>query len=112
MGRGYKVKPVKHKHQKKRDTNPSMDDPVIARRISGKLHIQEDIIAKAPILTSFGRHKICLENYRNILEYSEQQIKIQTKSGKILVRGNHLVIAYYRDDCMCVLGDITAIEYN
>lgn len=111
MGRKYKVKPVKHKHQKKPDAKPSIQDPVIARKVSGKLQIQEDIIAKAPILTGYGEHKLCIENYRSILEYTDSRVKIKTKTGKILVRGKHLIIAYYRDDSMCVVGDILAIEY-
>ncbi len=111
MERRYKVKPAKHKHQKKQETKPSLQDPVIARRLSGKLHIQEDVLAKAPILTAYGDHKLCIENYRSILEYTDNQVKVQTKTRKILIRGRHLVIAYYRDDGMCLLGDILSIEY-
>lgn len=111
MEKKYRVRPVKHKHQKNRRATPSSQEPVITRKLSGKLRMQEDIIAKAPILTSYGRYRLCIENYRSILEYQEEQIRIQTKTGKIAVQGKHLGIAYYRDECMCIVGEINTIQY-
>lgn len=112
MERAYRVKPVKHKHQKRMKAEPSSQEPVLSRKLSGKLKLQEDIIAKAPVLTSFGSYRVCIENYRSILEYQEDQIRIQTKTGKIRIQGKRLGIAYYRDECMCIVGEIHSIEYN
>ncbi|MBO5484510.1 MAG: YabP/YqfC family sporulation protein [Lachnospiraceae bacterium] len=111
MERRYRVKPVKHKHQKSCKVAPSMEEPVLTRKLSGKLKMQEDILAKAPVLTSYGRYRLCIENYRSILEYREEQIRIQTKTGKISVQGRNLGIAYYRDECMCIIGEISSIQY-
>jgi sporulation protein YqfC len=112
MRREYRVKPVKHKHEKRMKTEPSMQDPVLSGKISGVLNLSEDILAKAPVVTSFGRYRVCIENYRSILEYQEEQIRIQTKTGKIRIAGKRLGIAYYREDCMCVVGEIHSIEYQ
>ncbi len=112
MERKYRVKPVKHKHRKGCKATPSNQDPVLTRKISGKFKIQEDILVKAPILTSYGKYRLCIENYRSIIEYKEEQIRIQTKLGKISVKGKHLVIAYYRDECMCIVGEIDHIQYE
>ena len=89
-----------------------MQDPVLSGKISGVLNLSEDILAKAPVVTSFGRYRVCIENYRSILEYQEEQIRIQTKTGKIRIAGKRLGIAYYREDCMCVVGEIHSIEYQ
>lgn len=112
MRREYRVKPVKHKHEKRMKTEPSMQDPVLSGKISGVLNLSEDILAKAPVVTSFGRYRVCIENYRSILEYQEEQIRIQTKTGKIRIAGKRLGIAYYREDGMCVVGEIHSIEYQ
>lgn len=112
MERKYRVKPVKHKHRKGCKATPSNQDPVLAQKISGKLRIQENILVKAPVITSYGKYRLCIENYRSILEYREEQIRIQTKLGKITVQGQHLVIAYYRDECMCIVGEISCIQYE
>ncbi len=112
MERRYRVKPVKHKHKKGCNATPSLQEPVLTRKISGKFRIQEDILAKAPIITSYGKYRLCVENYRSIIEYREEKIRIQTKLGKISISGKHLVIAYYRDECMCIVGEIEQIQYE
>jgi sporulation protein YqfC len=106
------IRPAKHKHQKKLSTAPSKEDPVVQKKIADKLGIQEDILGKAPVLTSFGRYRVCIENYRSILQYEENRIRIQTKQGKIQITGENLGIAYYREECMCVVGVIRSIEYQ
>lgn len=106
------VQPTKHKHSKKPDVNPSVKEPVIAEAISRKIHISEDVLAQAPIVVGYGTHRFCVENYRNIIEYTEELIRIQTKTVRIHIIGRNLVIAYFRDDGMCIVGDISAVEYH
>ncbi len=112
MLRRDRDKPSVHKHNKKPAAKPSLGEPVIAERISRKLNMTEDIIAKAPVLTGYGRHRFCIENYRNIIEYTDWIIRIQTKICRIHIIGEKLVIAYFREDGMCVTGNINSIEYH
>ena len=60
----------------------------------------------------YGRGRLCIENYRNIIEYTDSLIRIQTKTGRIHIIGRNLVIAYFRDDGMCIVGEIGTIEYH
>ncbi len=112
MERADHTKPAKHRHHGRMRAEPSLQEPVLSRKLSDTLRLQEDILARAPVLTSFGSHRVCIENYRSILEYQEEQIRIQTKIGKIQILGKRLGIAYYRNECMCVVGDIHTIEYQ
>ena len=102
----------KYRHVKKTSTKPEVREPIISRRLSDKFDIPEDIIAKAPVILGYGNHRLCIENYRSIIEYTDELIKVQTKQQKIYIRGNKLVIAYFREDEMCVLGNIDSIEYH
>lgn len=102
----------KHRRVKKEVTKPEVREPVISRRLSAKFDIPEDIIAKAPVILGYGNHRLCIENYRSIIEYTEELIKVQTKQQKIYIKGSKLVIAYFREDEMCVLGNIDSIEYH
>lgn len=106
------LRPAKHKHSKKPDVSPSFKEPVIANALSTKLRISEDILAQAPIVMGYGTHRFCVENYRNIIEYTQDLIRIQTKTVRIHIIGKNLVIAYFRDDGMCVIGDISSVEYH
>ncbi|MCH5267454.1 MAG: YabP/YqfC family sporulation protein [Lachnospiraceae bacterium] len=107
-----RVRTDRKKHHRKPPTKPTGDEPRIAGGISRKFQISEDIIAGEPLLMGYGRTRLCIENYRNIIEYTENLIRIQTKTGRIHVRGEELVIAYYRDDSMCIVGKIQGIEYH
>ena len=106
------VVPKKHKRQKREKAVPEGREPVISKFLTEKLKISEDVFYKAPILTGYGNRRFCIENYSNIIEYTKERIRIQTKTGKIYILGKNLVIAYYRDDDMCVVGEVTSIEYH
>lgn len=112
MRESLPVRPTKHRHRGKAESKPSYREPQIATRISRKMKLSEDILAGAPIVTGYGRGRCNIENYRSIIEYTEALIRVQTKAGKIHVTGKNLTIAYYRDDSMCIIGDISGIEYH
>ena len=44
--------------------------------------------------------------------YTECLIRIQTKTCRIHILGEKLIIAYFREDGMCVTGNINSIEYH
>ena len=47
MERKYRVRPVKHKHEKRMKATPSGQDPVISRKLSGVMRLPEDILVMA-----------------------------------------------------------------
>lgn len=104
--------PRKHKHHKGEDTTPAAREPVLAAIFTEKLNLTEDVLKKAPIVMGYGNRRFCIENYNNIIEYTKERVRIQTKTGRIHILGKNLMIAYYRDDGMCVIGEITAVEYH
>ena len=103
---------TRHKHSKKQNTTLTLREPVISEKLTKKMELTEDILLRVPIVTGYGNQRFCIENYRNIIEYTTNQIRIQTKTGKIHILGRNLVIAYFRDDAMCVMGEVLSIEYH
>lgn len=101
-----------HKHGKKMCAKPEPREPVISRKLSECFDIPQDVIAKAPMILGYGNNRLCIDNYRSIIEYTEELIKVQTKQKKIYIKGSRLVIAYFRADEMCILGNISSIEYH
>jgi sporulation protein YqfC len=80
--------------------------------LSGRLHLPADVLAGAPIITATGRNELCLENYKGIIEFNGNQIKIQTKLCRICIEGKHLNILYFTEDEMRITGYIQAIYYQ
>lgn len=74
-------------------------------------NLPKDVIYGVPIVTVIGRMELCIENYRGIIEYNEQLIRIQTKKGQIKISGKRLMICRYTGDEMQITGQIDAVEY-
>lgn len=80
--------------------------------LSNHLNLPADVLAGAPIITATGRNEVCLENYKGIIEYNGNLIKVQTKSCKICIEGKQLNILYFTEDEMKITGIIQSIHYQ
>ena len=80
--------------------------------LSNRLQLPADVIAGAPIITATGRNEICLENYKGIIEFDGNVIKVQTKLCRICIEGKHLNILYFTEDEMRISGYNQAIYYQ
>lgn len=96
---------------KKKKTKPYEKQSYL-EELSSHLHLPADILAGAPIITATGRNELCLENYKGIIEFTGNQIKIQTKVCRITIEGKHLNILYFTEDEMRITGYIQAIYYQ
>ncbi len=75
------------------------------------LQLPKDLMLGMPIVTVTGFHEAYIENYKGILEYSEEMILLQTKTCQIEIQGEKLHIMYYTNDEMKVEGMISSIQY-
>ena len=71
-----------------------------------------DVVMGLPVLYVLGQSELHLENYRGILEYTEEMVRILIKGGQIKVTGQRLQVVYYTNDEMKISGQIKAIEYH
>ncbi len=74
--------------------------------------IKKDTNLNAPIITIIGRSEIFLENYKNILEYNEQCIKINTSVGGLHIFGTNLWIKKMTDESLTIYGKFLDISYK
>ena len=96
----------------KKNKIKSNQSPTYLEELSSRLHLPADILAGAPIITATGRNELCLENYKGIIEYNGNLIKVQTKLCKICIEGKQLNILYFTEDEMRITGYIQAIYYQ
>ena len=74
--------------------------------------LPEDVVLGMPNVEIRGYSEMRIENYRGIIEYTDQLVRIQTKIGQIRVTGNHLQVESYTNDDMKITGKIQNIEYQ
>ncbi|HHU71799.1 MAG TPA: sporulation protein [Clostridiales bacterium] len=82
------------------------------QQLSNSLNLPQDVIAGAPIVTATGINEISIENYKGIIEYNGDIIRVLTKVCKISIEGKQLNILYYNDDEMKITGIISGIYYQ
>ena len=70
-------------------------------RINQLLEIPEELISNKPRLTVLGFNELVIENYKNIIEYEDIFIKINTYIGTISINGLNLkLIQMNKEDLM------------
>lgn len=96
--------------QKKKDGKEPRLNPM--EELSSRLGLPADVIAGAPVITATGRNELSVENYKGIIEYDGNVIKVQTKLCRVCIEGKNLNILYFTEDEMRVTGYIRAIYYQ
>ena len=81
-------------------------------RMADAANLPKDVVLGVPILTLTGHYEVNIENYRGILEYTEQLIRINVRSGQIRITGKSLEINYYTTTDMKITGKVEKIEYS
>lgn len=82
-----------------------------AQKISSQLKLPQDVTIGATILTVTGNYEITIENFKGILEYTEECIVIKNKKGMIRITGKKLLIHYFTNDSMMISGIMKQIEF-
>ena len=81
-------------------------------RMADAANLPKDVVLGVPSLTLTGHYEVNIENYRGILEYTEQLIRINVRSGQIRITGKSLEINYYTTTDMKITGKVEKIEYS
>lgn len=75
------------------------------------MSIAKDAALGAPIVTAIGNYEIYVENFKSIVFYECDAIKLLTKQGMLVIKGNMLEIQRYDDEEIAIRGRICSIEY-
>lgn len=74
--------------------------------------LPQDVVRKCPIITMVGRNQLHVENFKTILEYDENFIKIRTKDGILAVAGTNLKVLYFNCEEIKITGIIAEIRFG
>lgn len=82
------------------------------KKIDRALCIPEEVSLYTPKLTCMGFKKIMIENYKNILEYQDIFIRINTSIGIINISGMNLKMEEMTTDDIVVEGKIESLDFE
>lgn len=76
------------------------------------LKLPKDSMLGASIVTVTGNSDAFIENYRGILEYTEESVILQGKTCQISIIGKRMSIDYYTNEDMKISGYIECVRYH
>ena len=75
------------------------------------LNLPEDVIRKTSIISILG-NTIVVENFKSIMDYKSDFIRIKAKDKIISIQGTKLNVEYYNREEIKVTGTINSIYFE
>jgi len=84
----------------------------IKEKMTAVLSLPKDIVLDMPLVTAMGRGEINIENYKNLLEFTETMVRVSTKDGNMTIEGERLSLRQITTENLLISGRITGIFYT
>ena len=83
----------------------------LRKNMTEAFELPKEIMLNLPLITLIGREEVTIENYKGILEYSEETVRIGTAAGVLRITGRELCLKQLSAECMVVTGKIEEIRF-
>lgn len=81
-------------------------------KLDSLLELPREVVSTDVKVTVNGFDEVLIENYKNILEYQDVLVKVNTFEGAISVYGFNLKLEQMTDEDIKVNGKIDTIEFE
>jgi sporulation protein YqfC len=83
----------------------------VKRGIAGALSLPKEIILNLPMISILGSEEITIENYKGVVEYTDEVVRISTSRGIIRIEGRKLVLRQITAETISVAGGLKKVEF-
>jgi sporulation protein YqfC len=83
----------------------------IKKSLTSILELPKEVIFNLPLITFIGHEEITIENYKGVIEYNLEYIRISTSCGVLKITGKKLIIKQITSENLLVRGCILKLEY-
>lgn len=83
----------------------------LRKNMAEALELPKEIMLNLPLITLVGREEITIENYKGILEYGAEAVRIGTAAGTLQMKGRNLCLKQLSAECMVVTGQIEELRF-
>lgn len=94
--------------KRKKDEAPKVS---LKEKMSELFELPKDIVMDIPKLTMIGYGDLLIENFKGIIEYDSERIRINTNCGIIKITGSGLGIKEITSEDLMVNGNISSLEF-
>ncbi|MGL4790711.1 MAG: sporulation protein YqfC [Anaerotignaceae bacterium] len=83
----------------------------IRRKVTEVLELPKEAMLNLPLITLLGREEIIIENYKGVVEYGEDVIRINTGIGVLKIEGRGLNIKKITGESVTISGIFCSLIY-
>ena len=80
--------------------------------LTESIKIPRDLVQKDSVISLSGNEEVWIENYKGILDYSQERIVLLLRKGRIIFQGRNMFITFYTSEDMQITGKIESILFE
>lgn len=83
----------------------------IREQLTEALDLPKEVVINLPVITLTGNKEINIENFSGLLEYTSQKIRLNTRSGIVVIDGINLEARNMTAEKICIKGNILHVSF-
>ncbi|HEY8422687.1 MAG TPA: sporulation protein YqfC [Thermoclostridium sp.] len=99
------------RRKKDKTVKRKKESATVKEKVARMLEIPEEIVSDRPKITTVGRKEVFIENYRGIIEFTNEIVRINSNYGIITITGKNMKIREITNEDIIITGDIDNIDY-
>ena len=76
------------------------------------LDFPPDVVGEGPKITIIGRRQILVENYVSIVNFSEEEIRLETAEGEVCFGGKGLALKIILSTELRIEGELSSLSFR
>ncbi len=84
----------------------------LKEKMSSAIKVTDELLLNVPITSVIGNNEFTIENYKGIVLYSENKIRINTSIGIVTIVGDELALSKVLAEKISIKGSITEISFS
>jgi len=76
------------------------------------LDFPSDVVGEGPKITIIGRGQILVENYYSIVNFSEEEIRLETAEGIVCFKGKGLILKVILSTELRIEGELSSLSFG
>jgi sporulation protein YqfC len=96
--------------KRKKRNQPVIQPPHLKEKVTDMLELPKEAVLNLPMISMIGNGEMNIENYKVIIEYNEERIRIHTMVGVLKLEGRKLLLKAMTTEEIVITGIILKIE--
>ncbi|MHB8075433.1 sporulation protein [Desulfosporosinus fructosivorans] len=84
----------------------------IQTSVGDVLDFPPDVAGEGPKITIIGRRQILVENYLSIVNFSEEEIRLETAEGDVCFEGKGLALKVILSTELRIEGELSSLSFT